>query len=47
MIQFLNQVDTSLFLWLNSFHNTHWDLIMTWVSGKKSGYLYTWHYWVG
>ncbi len=28
MMEILNQIDTDLFLWLNSFHNGFWDKIM-------------------
>lgn len=34
MIEFLNYADTSLFLWLNSFHNPFFDQVMWIVSGK-------------
>jgi undecaprenyl-diphosphatase len=34
MIEKLNELDTSLFLWLNSFHSPFWDKIMWFLSGK-------------
>jgi undecaprenyl-diphosphatase len=35
MIDFLNNLDTQLFLFLNGLHSEFWDPIMWWVSGKK------------
>ena len=29
IINYLNQVDTSVFLYLNGFHNQYWDYFMT------------------
>lgn len=34
MLEFLNNLDTSVFLWLNSFHSPFWDKIMWFISGK-------------
>lgn len=34
MIEKLNELDTSLFLWLNDFHSPFWDKIMWHISGK-------------
>lgn len=34
LIQYLNQVDTSVFLYLNGFHNTFWDYFMTMYSNR-------------
>lgn len=34
MIEKLNELDTSLFLWLNSFNSPFWDKVMWVVSGK-------------
>lgn len=36
MIDFLNQLDTSLFIFFNSFNSPFWDKIMWWISGSKS-----------
>jgi undecaprenyl-diphosphatase len=36
MLEFLNQVDTQLFIFLNSFNSPFWDNIMWWISGTKS-----------
>jgi undecaprenyl-diphosphatase len=35
MIDFLNNLDTQLFLFLNGLHSDFWDPIMWWISGKK------------
>jgi undecaprenyl-diphosphatase len=32
----MNQLDTEAFLWLNSFHNSSFDPIMAWISGRNS-----------
>ena len=37
MLEILNQLDTQIFLYLNSFHNDFWDTVMWYISGK-----YTW-----
>ena len=34
MIEYLNQIDTDLFLFLNSLHSPFWDKVMLFVSGK-------------
>lgn len=34
MIDFLQQIDTNLFLWFNGFHNSFFDLLMWLVSDK-------------
>ena len=34
MIQYLSQIDTDLFLWLNGFHSTFWDYFMTIYSSR-------------
>ena len=34
MIDFLDSIDKSLLLWLNSFHTPFWDNIMWFISGK-------------
>ncbi|MBN2349236.1 MAG: phosphatase PAP2 family protein [Bacteroidales bacterium] len=34
MLQFLNDIDTRLFLFLNGFHSPFWDTVMWWISGK-------------
>lgn len=34
MISTLNHIDTAIFLFLNSFHNSFWDFVMYWVSNK-------------
>ncbi len=36
MIEFLNNIDQQLFLFLNYFHSSVWDGIMWWISGKTS-----------
>lgn len=36
MIEFLNQVDTNLFIYLNSLNNDFWDSIFLWVTEKYS-----------
>lgn len=35
MIDFLNNLDTQLFLFLNGLHSSFWDPIMWWISGRK------------
>jgi len=35
MIDFLNEIDTQLFLFLNGIHSSFWDPIMWWISGRK------------
>lgn len=32
----MNQLDTEVFLWLNSLHNNTFDPIMAWISGRNS-----------
>jgi len=34
MLEYLNQIDTQLFLFLNGFHNSFFDPIMFWLSDK-------------
>ncbi len=34
IINYLNQVDTSVFLYLNGFHNQYWDYFMTMYSSR-------------
>jgi len=34
MIEFLNQLDTDLFLFLNGFHSPFWDKVMLFMSGR-------------
>ena len=34
MIEYLNRLDTDLFLFLNGFHSPFWDRVMWFVSGK-------------
>lgn len=34
IIQYLSQIDTDLFLWLNGFHSTFWDYFMTIYSSR-------------
>ena len=36
MIEFLDGIDKSLFLFLNACHSDFWDPIMWWISGKSS-----------
>lgn len=36
MLDFLNQIDTKLFIFFNSFNSPFWDNIMWWISGSKS-----------
>lgn len=36
MLEFLNNLDTQLFLFFNSFNSPVWDKIMWWISGSKS-----------
>lgn len=35
MIDFLNEIDTKFFLFLNGIHSSFWDPVMWWISGKK------------
>lgn len=35
MIDFLTNLDSQLFLFLNGLHSEFWDSIMSWVSGKE------------
>ena len=34
MIEFLNDIDTRLFLFLNGLNSPFWDVVMHWISGK-------------
>ncbi len=36
MIEWLQQIDTSLFLVINGWHSNSWDGIMWWISGKST-----------
>ena len=36
MLEFLNNIDTQLFIFLNGIHSPFWDKIMWWISGSKS-----------
>jgi len=36
MIEFLNNIDTNLFIFLNGINSPFWDKIMWWISGSKS-----------
>ena len=36
MIDFLNKLDTQLFIFFNSINSPFWDKIMWWISGSKS-----------
>lgn len=36
MLSYLNDIDTSLFLFLNSFHSDFWDVVFVWITGKWS-----------
>lgn len=36
MLEFLNKLDTELFLFFNSINSPVWDKIMWWISGSKS-----------
>jgi undecaprenyl-diphosphatase len=36
MVEWLQQIDTSLFLAINGWHNETWDGIMWWISGKRT-----------
>lgn len=36
MIDWLIEIDQKLFLFLNGFHTTNWDVIMSWITAKKS-----------
>ncbi len=38
MLEFLNAIDTNIFLFLNSIHSPFWDNIMWWISAKSSWY---------
>jgi len=34
MLEFLNDIDTQIFIFLNGIHSPAWDQIMWWISGK-------------
>ena len=36
MLDFLNQLDTKFFIFLNSINSPFWDEVMWWISGSKS-----------
>lgn len=36
MLEFLNNIDTNLFIFLNGINSSSWDKIMWWISGSKS-----------
>lgn len=36
MLEFLKNIDTQLFIFLNGIHSPFWDNIMWWISGSKS-----------
>ena len=36
MLEFLNNIDTNLFIFLNGINSPFWDKIMWWISGSKS-----------
>jgi len=36
MLEFLGNLDTQLFIFLNSINSSFWDKIMWWISGSKS-----------
>ena len=36
MIEWLQQIDSSLFLVINGWHSDSWDVIMWWISGKST-----------
>jgi undecaprenyl-diphosphatase len=36
MLDFLTQIDTQIFIFLNSFNSPFWDKVMWWISGTKS-----------
>lgn len=36
MLEFLNNLDTQLFIFFNSINSPFWDKIMWWISGSKS-----------
>jgi undecaprenyl-diphosphatase len=36
MLEFLNNIDTNLFIFLNGINTPFWDKIMWWISGSKS-----------
>lgn len=38
MLDWLIDIDQKLFLFLNGLHNPTWDLIMSWITAKKSWY---------
>jgi undecaprenyl-diphosphatase len=38
MLEFLIDLDTKIFLFLNGFHSPFWDNIMWWISEKESWY---------
>ena len=36
MLEFLNNIDTNIFIFLNGINSQFWDNIMWWISGSKS-----------
>ncbi len=36
IIKFLIEIDTDFFLFLNSFHNSFFDVVFEWVTGRFS-----------
>ena len=36
MLELLNNLDTQLFIFLNSINSPFWDVVMRWISGSKS-----------
>jgi undecaprenyl-diphosphatase len=36
MLEFLNNIDTNIFIFLNGINSPFWDKIMWWISGTKS-----------
>ncbi|NOQ27861.1 MAG: phosphatase PAP2 family protein [Bacteroidales bacterium] len=36
MLEFLNNLDTQLFIFLNGINSPFWDVVMRWISGSKS-----------
>ncbi|MCK5028567.1 MAG: phosphatase PAP2 family protein [Bacteroidales bacterium] len=36
MLEFLNNIDTNIFIFLNGINSPFWDKIMWWISGSKS-----------
>jgi len=50
MLEFLNQIDTSVFLFLNGMHNEFFDFLMYWITKQETWYpFYTliiiWMFW--